>query len=135
MDYLQNPLKAYLVIGVSFLSFLSTLSCLITFLRHEVLHTLGFRLVIGLTLSNLILSLSQLLTVSFIWSYNTNYYNILCDMQAAIVNFSQLASVFWIATLSWIMYLNIIVIQRNVMRKARNYYIFNFILAASFTAG
>ena len=128
-------LKRYLVVVTSFVSFLSTWGCILTYIVKKDLHTLGFRLIMGLAISNFILSLGHLLTTFTLFTDNKQLLNIICDIQAPLVNFSQLTSIFWIAALAWIMYVNIIIRKRNLIRRARVYYIIIFTLGASFTVG
>ena len=132
---LELKVKHYLIFFSSLLSFLATLATIITYAVLTRLKTHGFRVIVGLSLSNLLLAFSHLLTGFYLWTSDTSSYKDLCYVQAVLSNFAQLASIFWIAALSWIMYSNIVIPLKFKARRARVYYFITYTLAASFTIG
>lgn len=134
----DDLIRLVLIVLVSFLSFVGTLSCIICYLIKKELHTLGCKVLMGLAVSNLILSFAQFLSISYFWFENpevSSSYQTLCHTQAIIVNFSQLATILWVATLSWIMYRDIIIRKKAVVKSSKLYYFTTFSTAAAFTVG
>lgn len=114
---------SYSVLGLSLCG-----SCLILviYLLNKNLRNFSFLLIINLTISVALQDISKLLSIGLGDLEEKEHGNFLCQIEAYLLNYSQLSSLFWSGIISWSLYSTVILVRKKITTDQDRFYLIGF---------
>ena len=129
---LSNEDRTKVYIANATCSCISLLGCtfiVIMYVFFEDLRGYGFKLVLVLSVFDIINCISFLLP-----TYDTENYSVICRTQAFVMNFSTLASVLWTTIIAWSLYKLIVHSDTYILKKMKFFIVGTLILTIGVSA-
>mmetsp|Transcript_2024 Transcript_2024/g.1853 ORF Transcript_2024/g.1853 Transcript_2024/m.1853 type:complete len:151 (+) Transcript_2024:92-544(+) len=113
-----------ITIIVSFLSILGSCMIIFTYLLVKRIRNYAFKLVVYLSISDVIITLGNILSIETIQDKDEAH--AACQTQAIFINYGGLASVLWTSVIAWCIYSATVLSTKNLKDKNWKYLLYGF---------